>query len=80
MGLAKPGKARGLMGTVTGLARPEAADWVVGRFWNRTELFIWSKPGLLAGYPYPLQPLLKAQRCDSFTSALTQIALIAVDQ
>ena len=49
-GLAKPGEARGLMGTGQGLPRQECAGRVVRRFWNRTDPFLWSKPGLLAGF------------------------------
>ena len=57
MGLAKPGKTSGLTGTGQGLACQDAAGWVSGRFWNRTELFFRSKPGPLAGYPDPLLTL-----------------------
>jgi len=56
-GLAKPGETRGLMGTGQGLAREESAGRVFGRFWNRTDPFLHSKPGPLAGYPDPLLPL-----------------------
>jgi hypothetical protein len=51
MGIAKPGKTRGLMGTGTGLARQEATGRVFGRVWNQTKPFFRSKPGALAGYP-----------------------------
>jgi hypothetical protein len=57
MCLGKPGKTRGLTGTVTGLARQEAPGRVFARFWNRTEAFFRSKPGPLAGYPDPLLTL-----------------------
>jgi len=56
-GAAKPDKTLGLMGTSPGLAHQEAAGGVFGRFWNQTELFFWSKPAPLAGYPDPLLPL-----------------------
>jgi len=57
-GLAKPGETRGLTGTGPGLARQESAGRVVGRFWNRTDPFLRSKPGPLAGYPDPLLTLV----------------------
>ena len=57
-GLAKPGEPRGLMGTGPGLARLESAGRVFGRFWNRTDPFLRSKPGPLAGYPDPLLTLV----------------------
>ena len=57
MGLAKPGETRGLMGTGQGLARQESAGRVFGRFLNRTDPFLRSKPGPLAGYPNPLLTL-----------------------
>ena len=57
MGLAKPGETRGLTGTGPGLARQESAGRVFGRFWNRTDPFLRSKPGPLAGYPDPLLTL-----------------------
>jgi len=56
-GLAKPGETRGLTGTGPGLARQESAGRVFGRFWNRTDPFLRSKPGPLAGYPDPLLTL-----------------------
>ena len=56
-GLAKPGETRGLTGTGPGLARQESAGLVLGRFWNRTDPFLRSKPGPLAGYPDPLLTL-----------------------
>jgi len=45
------------MGTGLGLARPESAGRVFGWFWNRTDLFLRSKPGPLAGYLDPLLTL-----------------------
>jgi hypothetical protein len=56
-GLVKPGETRGLTGTGPGLARQESAGRVFGRFWNRTDLFLRSKPGPLACYPDPLLTL-----------------------
>jgi hypothetical protein len=53
-----PGKTRGLTGTGTGLARQEAVGRVFGRFWNRNEPLIRSKPGPLVGYPDPLLTLV----------------------
>jgi len=58
-GLAKPGETCGLTGTGPGLARQESAGRVFGRFWNRTDPFLRSKPGPLAGYPDPLLTLHK---------------------
>ena len=57
MGLAKPGKTRGLTGTGVGLAHQEPPGRVFGRFWNWPERFFRSKPGPLAGYPDPLLTL-----------------------
>ena len=59
-GIAKPGETRGLTGTGPGLARQESAGRVFGRFWNRTDPFLRSKPGPLAGYPDPLLTLVPA--------------------
>jgi len=56
-GLAKRGETRSLTGTGPGLARQEAAGRVFGRVWNRTDPFLRSKPGLVAGYPDPLLTL-----------------------
>ena len=56
-GLAKPGETCGLTGTGPGLARQESAGRVFGRFWNRTDPFLRSKPSPLAGYPDPLLTL-----------------------
>ena len=56
-GLAKPGETRGLKGTGPGLARQESAGRVSGGFWNRTDPFLRSKPGPLAGYPDPVLTL-----------------------
>jgi len=47
-GLANPSKTRGLTGMGPGLARQDVAGQVVGRFWNRTELFFRSEPGPVA--------------------------------
>ena len=57
-GLAKPGETRGLTGTGPGLARQESAGRGFGWFWNRTDPFLRSKPGPLAGYPDPLVTLV----------------------
>jgi len=57
MGLAKPGKTRGLTGTDPGSARQEAVPWVWCWFRHWTELFAGSSPGLLAGYLESLLPL-----------------------
>jgi len=57
MGLAKPGETRGLIGTGPGLACQESAGQAFGRVWNRTDLFLRSKPGPLAGYLDPLLTL-----------------------
>jgi hypothetical protein len=56
--LAKLGKIRGLMGTGPGLARQESARQIFGQVWNRIDLFLRSKPGLLAGYLNPLLTLI----------------------
>jgi hypothetical protein len=56
-GLAKPDETRGLTGTGPALARQESAGRVFGRFWNRTDPFLRSKPGPLASYPDPLLTL-----------------------
>jgi len=61
MGLAKPGETHGLTGTGPGLACQESAGRVFGWFWNRTDPFLRSKPGLLAGYPDPLLTLVMSQ-------------------
>jgi len=44
-GLAKPGETHGLTGKGPGLACQQSAGWVFGRFWNRTDPFLLSKPG-----------------------------------
>ena len=49
------------MGTGPGLARQESAGRVFGRFWNRTDPFLRSKPGTLAGYPDPSLTLVRQQ-------------------
>jgi len=43
---------------VSGFGRQDSAGRVSGRFWNRTNQFLRSKPGPLAGYPDPLLTLL----------------------
>jgi hypothetical protein len=58
-GLAKPGETCRLIGTGPGLARQESAGRVFGWFWNRTDPFLRSKPGPLAGYPDPLLTLVR---------------------
>ena len=57
MGLANAGITRGWTHMGPGLARQVTAEWVCGRFWNQTKLWIWSEPGLLLGYPDPLLTL-----------------------
>jgi len=56
-GLSKPGETHALRGTGPGLARQESAGRVFGRVRNRTDTFLLSKPGPLAGYPDPLLSL-----------------------
>jgi len=56
-GLAKPGKTRRLTGMGLGFTRQDAAGRIFGRIWNRTDPFLQSKPGPLAGYPDPLLTL-----------------------
>jgi len=41
-----------------GLARQDAAGWVFGWFWNKTEPLMQSKPKLQAGYLDPLLTLV----------------------
>jgi len=48
LGPAKPGETRGLTGTGPGLHCQEAAGWGFARFWNRTKMFFWAKPGPIA--------------------------------
>jgi len=60
--LAKPGETPGLMGTGPGVAHQESAGRVFGLFWNRTDPFLRSKPGPLAGYPDPLLTLQMTNR------------------
>jgi len=38
-------------GYVAGSVPPKAAGRGIEWFWNRTQLFFWSKPRQLAGYP-----------------------------
>jgi hypothetical protein len=56
-GITRLGETRGLTVKGPGLARQESAGRVFGRFWNRTNSFLRSKPGPLAGYPDPLLTL-----------------------
>jgi hypothetical protein len=46
-----------LRGTDPGLARQDCECRVFGRLWNRTELFLQSESGPLAGYSDPLVTL-----------------------
>jgi hypothetical protein len=75
-GLAKPGETRGLTGTGPGLARQESAGRVFGRFWNRTDPFLQSKPGPLAGYP---DPLLTLRMSDCSSCSRTPCLAIVAD-
>jgi len=58
-GQAKPAKTYGLMGTVVGFARQEAAESVSGGVMNRSNRVLQSKPGQLAGYVDPSVTLLE---------------------
>jgi len=60
MGLAKPGKTRGLMGMDPGLTHHDAVGKVLGRFWNQTEPFLLSEHSALAGYPDQFLKLLSS--------------------
>jgi len=60
-GLAKPSETRVLTGTGPGLGHQESAGLGCGRIWNRTDPFLRSKPGTLAGYPDLLLTLLVAR-------------------
>jgi len=73
-GLAKPGETRGLTGTGPGLAREESAGRVFGRFWNRTDPFLRSKPGPLAGYPDPLLTLTRGDQSGGTTITTSNAA------
>jgi len=77
-GLAQPGETRGLTGTGLGSARQESAGLVFGRFWNRTDPFLRSKPGPLAGYPDPLLTLALLY-VDRFHIILGQILELSVN-
>ena len=57
-GPGKHGETRRLMGTGPNLARQESAGQVFGRVRNRTDPFLRSEPGPLAGYPDPLPTLV----------------------
>lgn len=61
--LAQPGKSRGSMGTGLGLVHQDSAGRVVGRVSNRTDPFLQSIPGLLAGYPVLLLILKVTNYC-----------------
>jgi len=74
-GIAKPGETRGLTGTGPGLARQESAGRVFGRFWNRTDPFLRSKPGPLAGY---LDPLLTLVECAAWCPLPSPILRCAI--
>jgi len=50
-GLAKASQTRGLTGTDAGLAPQKSVGQVIGRVWNRSDLFLRCKPGPLACYP-----------------------------
>jgi hypothetical protein len=58
LGLGKPEETRGLTGMCPCLDRHELAGQGFGRVWNRTDPFLHSKPGLLAGSPDPLLTLV----------------------
>jgi hypothetical protein len=62
MGLAKPRKSRRALSTGLGLAHATAVSRGFGWVYNRTNLFLLSKPGLLAGYPDPLLTLRTVHR------------------
>jgi len=75
IGLAKPSETHRLMGMGPGLACQESAGRVFGRVRNRTDPFLRSKPGPLAGYPDPLLTL-----CQSHQSTwvfLTETTVVA---
>lgn len=57
MGLGTPDKTSELTGSGKVLALQDAEDQVLGLVWNRTEVYLWSKPRQLAGYPDPLLAL-----------------------
>jgi len=59
-GVAKPGKTHELTCTGPGLTRQESVGRVFGRFSNRTDPFLRSKPGPLVGYLDPLLTLFPA--------------------
>jgi hypothetical protein len=63
-GLAKPGKTHQLTGTGTRLGHQESAGRVFGWVWNRTDPFLRSKPGPLAGYPDRLLTLITSIRIE----------------
>jgi hypothetical protein len=68
MGQAKPGTICVLTGTGPGLACQDAAGWVGGRVWNRTEPFWRSESRPRAGYPDPLLTLCESKQCKNVTA------------
>lgn len=58
MGLAKPGKAHGLMGIGPRLIYHDPLGQVFRWFWNHTATFLLSEHGPLVGYPDPLLTLV----------------------
>jgi hypothetical protein len=50
-GLTQPGATRGVMCTCPDVARQESVGRVFRRVWNRSDTFLQSKAGQLAGYP-----------------------------
>ena len=57
MGLSNQGNIHELMGQGPGLACQESVGRIFGLVWNQTDLFLWSNPSLLAGYPDPFLTL-----------------------
>jgi hypothetical protein len=57
MGQTKPVKTRGLTRMGMDMACQETQGSVIGWVWNRTEPYLWSKPGMLGCYPDPLLTL-----------------------
>lgn len=58
MRLANHGKTHTMTGTGLGLAHEVVVDGNFGMIWNRTDLFLGSKTGPLAGIPDPLLTLI----------------------
>jgi len=73
-GLAKPGETCRLTGTGLGLACKESEAQVFGQVWNRTDTFLQSKPGLLAGHPDSL--LTSSIRHDLHTPTISCLPII----